>query len=499
VLFNSLQYAGFLALVLVLYWALRSRQRRWLLLIASYAFYATWDWRFMAVLAATTLVHFELGRRLGRTRSRQQRKVLVATGVLFSLGLLGVFKYFDFFVSSFASLLAVFGIEAGTATLAVAVPVGISFFTLHALSYTIDVYRRDLEPTPSLLSFAVFVAYFPQLLAGPLTRARTMLPQFERPPARPDRVAWRQGAELILVGLFQKVAIADALAPLTGPAFVDTSTGTLPERNWIFLVLAAVAGFCQFVLDFAGYSNMARGTSKLMGIELPYNFREPLTRSRNLQDYWRRHNMTLMSWFRDYVYRPLRPGATTEARAFVLVVLVFVLSGLWHRPTAGWLVWGLLVGLGVAVEGEVNRARARRARARGGSAATRSAARSATATATITAPRRLGRQLRASAYCIGFLSFTIVLVRTPNLSTALDYYAQVLRFEWAPLSLNDVGLVLYAALAVIGADHVERRLERTEHTDDPVTWPRTLGWAAMVLGIVVFSGTANAPFVYFQF
>ena len=492
-LFNSLQYAGFLVLVLALYWAIPRRSRRWLLLVASYAFYASWDWRFCALLGLTTLVHFELGRRLGRTSSTSKRKLLLTIGVLFSLGLLGYFKYVDFLASSFTTLLTTFGVDANPATLAIALPIGISFYTFHTLSYTIDVYRRDIEPTPSLLSFAVFVAYFPQLLAGPLTRARKMLPQFERPPLRPDRIAWRQGLELILVGLFQKVAIADALAPLTRAAFVDTSAGPVPDRNWLVLVVATIAGFCQFVLDFAGYSNIARGTSKLLGIELPYNFREPLTRSRNLQDYWRRHNMTLMGWFRDYVYRPLRPRATTEGRAFALVVLVFVLSGLWHMPSAGWLLWGLAVGLAVATEGEVNRARARRRRK------TAVSGRGSTATTVRTRARSVGQQVRASAYCIGFLSATIVLVRAPNLGSALDFYREVLRFSWAPIEANDLLLVVYAIGAVLVADHRERALELTEGTDDPPGWSRLVLWSAMVLLIVVFSGTVNQPFVYFQF
>src|SRR5262249_18008350 len=155
-------------------------------------------------------------------------------------------------------------------------------------------------------------------------RAKRMFPQFEHPPRAIDKFKWQEGLELILLGLFQKVAVADALSAITREAFVDSTRGTLPQRNWIMLIVAAVAGFMQFVLDFAGYSNIARATSKLLGIELPYNFREPLTRSRNLQDYWRRHNMTLFAWFRDYVYRPLRPRATTTARASALVVLVFL-------------------------------------------------------------------------------------------------------------------------------------------------------------------------------
>jgi hypothetical protein len=353
-----------------------------------------------------------------------------------------------------------------------------------------------------------------------------MFPQFEKPARRIDKKQWQEGFELILVGLFQKVAVADALTPLTRSAFVDTTRGALPERNWLLLILAAVAGLVQFVLDFAGYSNMARGSSKLLGIELPYNFREPLTRSRNLQDYWRRHNMTLFAWFRDYLFRPLRPHATGTTRASLLVVLVFVLSGLWHNATFGWVLWGLFMGCAVVIDIQVGRSRDRRRRARDRRARARdrrarardlaasppnldasaagAAAGGRVATAVDTRPRSprdrsFGARVRASAYVIAVLAFSIVLVEEPTVSSALGYYREILTFQWVPIDANNVLLVVYVVLALVLSDMREHRMELAEGRPDPPTIPRAVLWAVMLGAIIVFSGAAAQPFVYFQF
>lgn len=493
-LFNSVEYAAFLVVFLALYWlvagprgaighALRRDLRPPLLLVGSYLFYASFDWRFTLILATTTAVHYLLGARIARTRNRDRRKLLVTVAVLFTIGTLLVFKYFDFFVSSASGLLGRVGLEATPVTLGLLVPWGISFYALHALSYTIDVYRRDTEATTDAVSFAVFVAYFPQLLAGPLTRARKMLPQFQAVPRRLDPVRRREGLELILLGLFQKVAVADALTPITRTVFVDTTMGPEPAQNPILLVIGAFAGAAQFVLDFTGYTNIARGTSKLLGIELPYNFREPLTRSRNLQDYWRRHNMTLMAWFRDYVYRPLRRRSSSTVRSSLLLVGIFVLSGLWHGANWGWISWGLVTGIAVQSEILVNRARDRSRRRDG-----------------LPAPAR-GRAMRVLGplYASSVLALTIVLVRTPSVSSAIAYYREIVAPTWVPLDWDLVLLALYGVGAILVADRREHQIELAEGHADPPTVPRMVLWAGMVVLIAVYSGTAAQPFVYFQF
>lgn len=507
--FNSLGYAVFLGTVVLLYWSIPRPARRWLLLSTSYLFYATFDWRFCGLLALTTAVHYDVGRRLGRTRNAEQRKVLLFLAILFSLGVLGWFKYAGWLAESFSAL---FGVDRSLAVLVL--PVGISYYTFHTLSYTIDVYRREQQPTTDLLGFALFVAYFPQLLSGPLTRAKRMLPQFADLPRRARSTQRIEGMELILIGLFQKVVLADGLLPITTAAFIDTTRGPAPDRSWLVLTLSAMAGFAQFVFDLTGYSNIARGSSKLLGIELPHNFRQPLTRSRNLADYWRRHHITLMAWLRDYVFRPLRSRlGTSPPAAFATVVLVFVLSGLWHGASAGWLVWGAVIGLLVATETVALRAVDRRRRTR----------RRSIPTANDTFPagdpyslplgdqqdpaplrplmraRTILRQVRTSVALLAVLGLTIVLIRAPSLGAAVAYYREILRFEWVGLDADTIGLLAFITAALIVVDVREATLERHEGTTDPPTVARIIFWVGMVMSILLFSGTSGQAFVYLGF
>lgn len=505
IFFNSLQYAGFLVVVVALYWLLarlplpparRDLARRVLLLVASYVFYATFDWRFCLLLAFVTAVNFVAGRQISRFPDEPTtRRAWLVVALVGTLGALVVFKYLGFLADLVGTLAGVLGLQVDW-VVDIVLPLGISFYTLHTLSYSIDVYRRELEPTDDVVSFGLFVAYFPQLLAGPLTRGRRMLPQFAALPPGADRVLWAEGLELILIGLFQKVAVADALAPFTTRVFSETTQPTGGSRNIIVLLVAIGASVIQFVLDFAGYSNIARGSSKLLGIELPYNFRQPITRSRNFQDYWRRHNMTLMAWLRDYVLRPLRRRSDSRARSSALLVLVFTVSGLWHGATWGWLVWGVVVGCWVAGEIAVNRYREADRRAR--------AAASGGGTVAVAAPpdtrtRRILHQVGASTYCVAVLGFSMVLFRAPSVQAALSFYREVFSFGTGDMDWDSVLLFLYAVLAVIAVDHREHRMELAEGTPDPPTVPRAVLWGVMIVLIVVWSGGAMQPFVYFQF
>jgi len=518
-LFNSMQYAAFLVIVVALYWGiakffeqdeeLSRRARQVLLLVTSYLFYATWDWRFCFLLGAITAVNYWIGLRLAETDDDGRRRALLIAAIASTIGVLAILKYLNFFTDSVAGLLRTFGMDQ-TWVLAIIVPLGISFFTLHTLSYAVDIYRRELEPTDDPIVFGLFVAYFPQLLAGPLTRGRRMIPQFATLPSTTDRVKWQHGLELILIGLFQKVAIADALAPFTRQIFAGSGEGA--NRNFLMLLVGMAASVVQFVLDYAGYSNIARGSSKLLGIELPYNFRQPITRSRNFQDYWRRHNMTLMSWFRDYVMRPLRKRGESRARAAAVMVVVFTLSGLWHVASWGWVAWGLFVGLWVAGEVQVNRYREtdRIARAKeavtssdpdaGGAAAGSGSTVVAAPAMAPTASRTLMRQVGASVYVVAVLGFSMVLFRSASLSAALSYYGELLTFSSASFDWDSFLTFVYAIVAVIVVDHREHRLELDENRSDTPTLGRAAMWGVMLTLIVVHAGSGSAqPFVYFQF
>jgi D-alanyl-lipoteichoic acid acyltransferase DltB (MBOAT superfamily) len=323
-LFNSLAFLVFFVLVVALYRLLPHRaQNRWLL-AASYFFYGAWDWRFLGLILASTVIDYVVGLALQRSRDPRRRKQLVTVSVVANLTLLGIFKYVGFFSESLADLLALFGIELSPFTASVVLPVGISFYTFQTLSYTIDIYRGRLEPTRDFLDFALFVAFFPQLVAGPIERAVNLLPQI----SRPRRVGWDQvqsGAWLILWGLYKKVVIADNLYPLVQKVYDAQADPTGPE------VLMASYGFALFAYcDFSGYSDIARGTARVLGFDVMLNFNLPYFTT-SLRDFWRRWHISLSTWLRDYLYIPL---GGNRRRALFNVWLTMVLCGLWHG--AGW-------------------------------------------------------------------------------------------------------------------------------------------------------------------
>ncbi|MHB1535738.1 MAG: MBOAT family O-acyltransferase, partial [Acidimicrobiales bacterium] len=297
--FNSLQYAAFLPAVWLAYWRLPRRGQNVLLLAASYFFYGAFDWRFLGLLMLSTGTDFTVGQLLGRTEDPAKRRAIFAISLLVNLGILGFFKYFDFFTHQGAQFLHHLGINLAPPVLRVLLPIGISFYTFHGISYTFDVFRRHIQPTRSLLSFAVFVAFFPQLVAGPIGRAQLQLPQFERERRFPDPEQRRRAYLLILLGLFKKIAIADAIAPYVNQTFASPSA-----EGALSLVLGAWGFGLQIYGDFSGYSDIARGSAQLLGIDLPLNFNQPYL-SRSITEFWRRWHISLSNWLRDYLYVPL--------------------------------------------------------------------------------------------------------------------------------------------------------------------------------------------------
>ncbi len=344
-LFNSFEFALFLPVVLAAYWSLRNAPR-WqnvLLLVASYVFYGYWDWRFLSLIGFSTLVdytvgiqlHAELQRSEGH-KTRAARRWLL-TSLVCNLGLLGFFKYFNFFSGSFSALLAQVGVEADPFYLNIVLPVGISFYTFQTLSYTIDIYRGQMKPTRDLVTFAVYVAFFPQLVAGPIERARVLLPQLmER--RKLDWVQMSDGAHLIFWGLFKKVFVADNLAPYVNQIFAS------PDPTTFEVVVAAYAFAFQIYCDFSGYSDVARGCAKCMGIELMVNFRYPYVAT-SPSDFWRRWHISLSTWLRDYLYIPLGGNRMGGWMTYRNLALTMLLGGLWHGSTWLFVVWGAYQGL----------------------------------------------------------------------------------------------------------------------------------------------------------
>lgn len=340
--FNSLQFVAFFLVVYALYRALPHRAQNAMLLLASYYFYAAWDWRFLSLLIGSTLVDFTCARAIVGTTDPRRRRAWLVASLVFNLGMLGVFKYFNFFAANLQGLFAQLGWRFDLATLHVVLPVGISFYTFMTISYVIDVYRGDYQPTDSLLDFALFVAYFPHLVAGPILRASKLLPQLQTPRV----VEWghiREGLWLMAWGYFQKVYVADNLARVTERVFAPGASPTGVE------VLLGVYAFAfQIFGDFAGYSNIARGTSKLMGIDLSVNFLHPYFVTSPRQ-FWRNWHISLSEWLRDYLYIPLGGNRGGELRTQRNLMITMLLGGLWHGAAWTFVLWGFYQGVVLVV------------------------------------------------------------------------------------------------------------------------------------------------------
>src|SRR4051812_20491918 len=335
--FNSLHFLWFFLVVYALYRVLPHRGQNWLLLIASYYFYAAWDWRFLGLLIASTVVDYSCGRLLERTADERRRKWLLGASLAFNLTLLGFFKYFNFFADNLHVVFGALGWQLDFVTLRVLLPVGISFYTFVTMSYVIDVYRREIRATRDPLEFAVFVAYFPHLVAGPILRASRLLPQIHLPRTiTPEQM--RDGAWLIAWGLFQKIFVADNLAPIANAIF-DPGTA----HTGVNVLLGVYAFAFQIYGDFAGYSNIARGVSKLMGIELLENFRFPYF-VRTPQEFWRHWHISLSTWLRDYLYIPLGGNRGRGWQTNRNLLITMVLGGLWHGAAWTFVLWGVYHG-----------------------------------------------------------------------------------------------------------------------------------------------------------
>lgn len=340
-LFNSIAFLIFLPVVFVIYWVIFKHSLRFqniFLLIASYLFYGWWDYRFLALIAASTIVDYFIGRFLQKTGNPVRRKVLLGLSLVLNIGFLGFFKYYNFFIESWRDSWAGIGVEMNISSLNIILPVGISFYTFQTLSYTIDVYRRRIEPTSNFLNFSVFVAFFPQLVAGPIERAKHLLPQFTRKRIFHEERAI-SGIHLILWGLFKKIVIADSCA-----IYVNAIFNNSENMNSASLLLGAFYFAFQIYGDFSGYSDIAIGTGRLFGFDLMRNFNFPYF-SRNIGEFWRRWHISLSTWFRDYLYIPLGGSRGSKWQRVRNVFIIFLVSGFWHGANWTFVIWGGLHAL----------------------------------------------------------------------------------------------------------------------------------------------------------
>ena len=467
--FNSYTFALFCPVVLAVYWRLRFRAQNVFLVLASYVFYAAWDPRFLVLMWFTTGVDFLVGRALDGTDDERRRKRILTLSIAVNLGVLALFKYFNFFVDSGAAVLRQLGLEANPPVLQVLLPIGISFYTFHGISYTVDVYRRHVPAVKDLVVFAAFVAYFPQLVAGPIGRAEVQLPQFQRPRPRPTRDQVWTALTTIALGFVKKIAIADALAPWVNETFAGAA-----DKGALTLLMGAYAFALQIYGDFSGYTDIARGVSQLFGISLLENFRQPYL-SRSVTEFWQRWHISLSTWLRDYLYIPLggnRGGRVATARNLMLTMLI---GGLWHGAAWTFVAWGALHGAYLVLERLLG-----------------------------VPSRRAGRQppSRRLLWTLGTFHAVVVgwvFFRAADLQGAIDYLVGIASLrpggiEWSLLITlaisGSIALTLDLLSAAGRADDAVRRVAPA---------PRGLLLGAMLVVVLVISGGAREQFIYFQF
>jgi len=356
-LFDTPVYFAFLVLVVIAYWWLRHRYRQNVfLLAASYVFYGWWDWRFLGLIIASTIVDFFCAKAIEDTENVRARRVLLAISVTLNLTFLGAFKYFNFFADSFSALLHGLGVHIAPPVLRVILPPGISFYTFQELAYIVDVYHGRLKASRSLVDYALFISLFPHLIAGPIQRPSHLLPQVQRTRDL-DYDRFFDGLLLILSGLFRKVVIADNCALLADAAF----NGRLGPPSTVVVLIGVYAFSWQIYGDFSGYSDIARGSAQLLGFHFMVNFRQPYLAT-SLQDFWRRWHISLSTWLRDYLYIPLGGNQHGERQTYRNLLITMLLGGLWHGANWTFVIWGAIHGARLAVE---------RAAGQGGSASAR--------------------------------------------------------------------------------------------------------------------------------
>lgn len=344
-LFNSLDFAIFFPTVFVLYWLVskKLKLRNAFILISSYIFYGWWDWRFLFLIIISSFVDYYVGKELYKTEKINKRKQLLFISLLVNLGFLIYFKYTNFFIDSFVESFKLFGKNLEISTLNIILPVGISFYTFQTLSYTIDIYRKQLKPTKDWLPFFAFVAFFPQLVAGPIERASHLLPQFYK-TYKFNYNQVKSGLLLMAFGLFKKMVVADRVAILVNQVYNNPT-----DYQGVDIIVATVFFAFQIYCDFSGYSDIAIGLARTMGFDLMKNFDSPYL-SKSITEFWRRWHISLSTWFRDYVYIPLGGSREGEYKTYLNLFIVFLVSGLWHGAAITFVIWGAIHGFIIVFE-----------------------------------------------------------------------------------------------------------------------------------------------------
>ncbi|SAL86421.1 Peptidoglycan O-acetyltransferase [Caballeronia arvi] len=475
-LFNSFEFFAFLSIFLVCFFLLPRRTQPVVVLVASYIFYIGWRPAFALLLAFTTIVDYTTALVMGATDRAALRRAAMITALTINLGILATVKYLDFAISNVVGAAGFFGYDLPQYALSLVLPVGISFYTFQSVGYTLDVYHRRVPTESNLLTYAQYVAFFPQLVAGPIERAAHMLPQFRR--AHLPRQENLSGLWLIAYGLFKKMCVADTLAPVVAGIYAHPG-----NFSGSYTLLATIMFAIQIYCDFSGYSDIARGVARLMDFELMVNFRQPYFAT-SLTEFWRRWHISLSSWFRDYLYVPLGGSREGERRAIRNIIIVFVLSGVWHGAAWAFVIWGALHGLGLAAErlwrNIVGDADGKNARCRS----------------------ILGWMWTSVIVLTGWVFF-----RAGSLDNAIAVFATLRHFgpldygtfKTLGLASFEILLLILNLFILVAVDYyINFRPEQLHRLSERIYLP-VVGGVALMYYIVLFGVFGRLDFIYFQF
>lgn len=467
-LFSEIRFFIFFAVVLYFYWSLKNnRNRKVWLLVCSYFFYGSWDWRFLSLIIISTLVNYKIGRDITRYDDHKKQKQILLLGICFNLGILGFFKYFNFFTESTVSFAQILGISLNYNTLQILLPLGISFYTFESISYIVDVFSKKLTASGKLLNFALFIAFFPKLIAGPIIRPHDFLPQLTQQRSFVN-VDVRGYLILFLTGFFKKACLSDNLSPFVD-AYFKTPSAYSVWSAWVAVLFYAVQIYC----DFSGYSDMAIASAGLLGYKLPENFNAPYFSS-NITEFWRRWHISLSTWLKDYLYIPL--GGSRGSKLFIYrnLMLTMVLGGLWHGASWNFIIWGFMHGLALILQKEL--------------------VEFSKFSSLLTAISKfIGTLLTFYWVCIAWIFF-----RAMNFTTAFEAVKAFVFFQSSGINeLQIPGITLFAMLAVLHWIAYKKIWGQ---------WGRSLptpifaaAFGVLVAFAIALPPLTSQPFIYFQF
>jgi len=472
-LFNSLDFAIFLPIVFLLYWFVAQKNLKLqnaLIVVASYVFYGWWDWRFLSLIIFSTVVDYTIGQKLRNEKQQSKRKVLLWTSIIVNLGFLGFFKYYNFFLENFVDAFSLFGMQINANSLNIILPLGISFYTFQTLSYTIDVYRKKLEPTKDFMAFSAFVCFFPQLVAGPIERADNLLPQISKKRIFKESF-FREAVVQICVGLFRKIVIADTLAD-----YVDIIYGDITLYNSSTILLATFFYTFQIYFDFSGYSDIAIGTAKLFGIKFKQNFNLPYF-SKSLTEFWRKWHMSLSFWLRDYLYISLggnRKGIKITYRNLMITML---LGGLWHGSSWNFIIWGGIHGVVLSIEKLLNSK----------------------------IKSKIINNLSFFGYPITFITvlFSWIFFRAENLESSIFAISKIFQFNLSFPIISNINImtnsILMLFIGLLFDSYLYFKKVNLEDLGSKLNLSKIIVFCSVVIVLINLFYSSSDNFIYFQF